>query len=151
MLLEIPTEMLMSYLTVTLTTRGREPHNLELLPCTVTGSSLFAHTVLGSPQILCGYTKWNFELTVFKLSVPDLYVSIQITVTPCEQTALNHEKKLSKNLNLDGWYYCNRDYMQKKAPQFSKKNIMASKRSMNGRSRIYQMKGGHQPNVRPQI
>ena len=27
----------MSYLTVTLTARGREPHNLELLPCTVTG------------------------------------------------------------------------------------------------------------------
>ena len=45
----------MSYLTVTLTARGREPHNLELLPCTVTGSSLFAHAVLGSPEILRGY------------------------------------------------------------------------------------------------
>ena len=46
---------LMSYLTVTLTARGREPHNLELLPCTVTGSSLFAHAILGSPEILRGY------------------------------------------------------------------------------------------------
>ena len=45
----------MSYLTVTLTARGQEPHNLELLPCTVTGSSLFAHAVLGSPEILRGY------------------------------------------------------------------------------------------------
>ena len=47
---------LMSHLIVTLTARGREPHNLELLPCTVTGSSLFAHAILGSPEILRGYT-----------------------------------------------------------------------------------------------
>ena len=50
---------LMSYLTVTLTARGREPHNLELLPCTVTGSSLFAHAILGSPEILRGYIYVN--------------------------------------------------------------------------------------------
>ena len=48
----------MSYLTVTLTARGREPHNLELLPCTITSSSLFAHAILGSPEILRGYSSF---------------------------------------------------------------------------------------------
>ena len=59
---------LMLYLTVTLTARGREPHNLELLPCTVTGSSLFAHAILGSLEILHGYILPPFEKTSSRCS-----------------------------------------------------------------------------------
>ena len=72
----------MSYLTVTLTARGREPHNLELLPCTVTSSSLFAHVVLDSPQILHGYILPPFEKTSSRCSKTLTYHTIiKLTIT----------------------------------------------------------------------